>query len=760
MITLPVFAQIIPPRASPAPSSPQPSEAPIAASIPARRENRVSPLDLTGLYESVPDSTGKYSAVMLQLNQAGKMVAGWFVAPPAWMPNRSSPRSGAKDEWLMPPGVLLGLIGRPLAQGLQFFWTSAKSGVTRPEDLLDNFTEDPPDILANVGRGARDGILKPTLRDGELESIYLMFHADLLGGADILTSPKAERFVRVKTTPRVSNFMRTHLPKQMQEALLSEQICPLPTNFVDAARAHLAPFDDPASVPPVAKLIEAWRQASDKPTRKTKRSQIEAAAVEAVLDLKASAAYRTTYERQLRAHMASFTLTVGSEKKTYLEWYQAVLAEEMDELDALRLEGKKLDDPPLVTTFRRVGITPSGHYAYTLSFAPLPVPGLGKLLGQKLGPSFIAHVGFAVVKVTIKKELLIYEKGLDGKIKLVDGKPAVQQRILLPFDSDKWFAGIYVDAGVGLGWAETPVTTPGGSPESKTKRTGNLGQIEFQTNIAIDSLKEFQYAYFGTGVVRGPGIVVGNFVSLDLLDSKYIEIRLQNNIVLSTVQEKQKFSPPKIPKWGDAAKGKQYIEGWTNAKLAPRLFDLSVGWGMLFELPGIAHTIKNTEFEPRDKTVSNKGDAAKQMFFRVQSADLDQFDTRSPSSLFKPRDVLEAFLATERMLFTTGDARVRVWGYASPEHTAQHNLGLSQQRADAVALAIKDAFGPALKVQEIQSKGLGEEIALRDEPGLLNPPDPIGDWGKKRPTQEAKWPRWRRVDLEIEGLVMVRLQGS
>jgi|GEM_PF-6398162 len=101
-----------------------------------------------------------------------------------------------------------------------------------------------------------------------------------------------------------------------------------------------------------------------------------------------------------------------------------------------------------------------------------------------------------------------------------------------------------------------------------------------------------------------------------------------------------------------------------------------------------------------------------------------------------------------------------VRGFASPEHTAQYNLDLSQRRADAVVLAIRDAFGAALQVDPIPAKGLGEEFALRNDPSLLNPPDPLGYWAERHPEQRAKWPQWRRVDLEIEGIVLARFRTA
>jgi hypothetical protein len=57
----------------------------------------------------------------------------------------------------------------------------------------------------------------------------------------------------------------------------------------------------------------------------------------------------------------------------------------------------------LIDTFRRVGITPSGQYAYTFSFSSLPFHDLGTRLSSS---KLIAHLGLTVFKLSIKKELV------------------------------------------------------------------------------------------------------------------------------------------------------------------------------------------------------------------------------------------------------------------------------------------------------------------------------------------------------------------
>ncbi|MEO7041877.1 MAG: hypothetical protein ABI035_06435, partial [Gemmatimonadaceae bacterium] len=63
---------------------------PIATTTPVAEQRTKAP-DLTGLYEHIPTNadgstpTTKNSAVLLQINQAGRAIVGWFSRPPSFV---------------------------------------------------------------------------------------------------------------------------------------------------------------------------------------------------------------------------------------------------------------------------------------------------------------------------------------------------------------------------------------------------------------------------------------------------------------------------------------------------------------------------------------------------------------------------------------------------------------------------------------------------------------------------------------------------
>lgn len=735
--------------------------------------DRKSAVDVTGYYESLPLSPVENAAIMLQLNQVGKILVGWFSAPPFWIPNRSDTKcqEPSKNAYSIHPGVLWCWITRPLSEGLQFLWINEVGNISTQEGLLQEFRIDPADILSS--NNAKDGFLKVVFQDGEVDSLYLTFVPSESNASRLEQSPKADKFIRTKPTARSSNFLRQWLPQQMQEYLLSEQICPIPSTYIDIALSSLAPFDNSSALSPVTTLFQEWRTANDDTTRKIKRENIANILSSALLDKRAFQTYHVSYNMRVRAHLYSRSLVIKDEKKTYLQWYQALLGEELDERENLQKLGKDIKNitSSLINACEQFGIAPARNqeFAYTLSFKSMSIPGMGAL-SKKPNFKFIVHIGISGFIVTIKKERVTYETGSDGLTKRVNGIPVVASRSSI-WDTSSMpsggFAGVYGDTGAGINFGvEDSINSDNGIPvdekhikgDSKSKKTGKLKGMEFRSSISIDKPTEFEYARFSIAAVRAPGIAVGNFGSIDLFTSKYIEFRLTNNIVLSTVEENGfKLTPPSIPGLRDLFSAGKFIKDWKSSKVSARLLDLSLGWGIvLVNLPSAMKpfAIESIQYpEERDKKV--KAYKLQEAFFKVDSADLDQ---SSNLSSFTPRVILETFLSCERALFTNGDSSIRSFGYASPENTTEYNLELSQKRADAIVQGIKDAFGNLLQSTSITAKGLGEEAGLRTDRSLLNPPNPIGNWALSNPQQVQKWSFWRRVDIEVEGIVIARFQ--
>jgi hypothetical protein len=142
------------------------------------------------------------------------------------------------------------------------------------------------------------------------------------------------------------------------------------------------------------------------------------------------------------------------------------------------------------------------------------------------------------------------------------------------------------------------------------------------------------------------------------------------------------------------------------------------------------------------------------VLFDVDSATLDPVN----------RGWMETRLAIDRALFEAAGGGGTAEGYASPEATEDHNQKLSEMRAQAVVQATKDALGQALVVP-LTPTGKGEGRAIKA--GLLNPPDPPtspAQWPSAKQKQLAveqrtSWPSWRKVDLTVNGLLVVRVMG-
>jgi outer membrane protein OmpA-like peptidoglycan-associated protein len=128
------------------------------------------------------------------------------------------------------------------------------------------------------------------------------------------------------------------------------------------------------------------------------------------------------------------------------------------------------------------------------------------------------------------------------------------------------------------------------------------------------------------------------------------------------------------------------------------------------------------------------------------------------SAKLMARDEFELRLAVDRRLFTHGEAVAAASGFASPEGRPDYNMSLSQARASAIIQAVRDAFGEALALTKIRGLASGEEAALRA--GLLDPPGKT-DGERDRILREAasEWPKWRKVELRVEGLLVASVMG-
>jgi len=121
----------------------------------------------------------------------------------------------------------------------------------------------------------------------------------------------------------------------------------------------------------------------------------------------------------------------------------------------------------------------------------------------------------------------------------------------------------------------------------------------------------------------------------------------------------------------------------------------------------------------------------------VAHFDPDEYSLNEPG-----RQSIRHFCAINRATLERSDTRLRIHGYTDTTSTAEHNQQLSQLRADEVRRMVLSivTWTPRPADQNIQAIAHGQ-----------GPAQAAGSSGRDA--------EWRRVDLELNGRVVFRLQG-
>ncbi|MEO7042606.1 MAG: hypothetical protein ABI035_10130, partial [Gemmatimonadaceae bacterium] len=669
--------------------------------------------------------TTKNSAVLLQINQAGRAIVGWFSRPPSFVSDlaQTVSRAGNDNKLLMPSGVFFGNWDDQSNAGVPIVWWKGKYEKVNsldPDVAFSEFQADPGNSMLSSGRLQLD----PNLGDQPFLMVNVKF--------DALAS-RFDRFQRVKLTARVSTLNLQFFAPKLRRMLEAETIAYAPSTYLDQLCARVAPVGTPGA-PPSKALLEAYRASSglaNKPDRENVAYTLPGPI--------GTPEQNAAVGRRLKAQMAAHVLTIGGETKSYLDWYRDVLAAELDDIatnpDA-SIQATMVEQSIVKRRMTAAGIDVLGDFCYTIKF---------ESTGAE--PMIIIKVGVYAFLATIKKDRIAYKRDSAHRI-IFDGTGAPSYSVTgNVFDSaqnpagpKRGYIGAFVDVGIGLGFS------------LKVLGAGNgLGEMTFLSSQDLN-FEEFKDAKFAVAQVAGPTASMGNFITMDSFKSTYVELTLADGRVLATTMTKHfEISPPSLPKPSDLRDPAKYIDKWFAAKLEGKVFDLSEGFGGFALAPAgdITHPVRVQLPDPEAATQAATTRTI-DTYFSVNSANINKFDANGIS----PRYSLEVFLAIDRALFTVADLRLRVWGYASPEYTVPYNLGLSQARAAAVMQAVRDAFGPLLTVQDVVVTGLGEAPA---EKNGLHDPETTPDFNTKYAYEKAKWPDWRRVDLEVEGTIIARM---
>ncbi len=712
--------------------------------------------DLTGLYEAYPyDENGKETKsfdydppLMVHINQAGNALVGWFSPP--------NDNNGAKKS--TPPAVL------PTAAGC--FFSTAKPG---PNGRLCEW------FVQAGGKPARnetDPDSKPTslkimnlkIEDGPADDVAIgitMTFEDRLTSGGALQSATL-RLRRTGTSTRIPFYCLQpyltdidHQPDlakvEFAREVVQDQIEVLPMTWWDRLSRRVSTELLPK--------IQQWSDTggfgggkpSDKATARDAVSQVLISLVpNPTHSNEAAARYRVICARVRALFQATDVQISNGVTHSALEWLQLMVDDQITEVVKRKRDqtpnitptdvwGSPTDKTNIEEGFKTFQITPSGEFVYTMKFFTV---------GGAL-PTVLCVGGYGFL-LRIAKEKI--------------GKDAGGTETRTPDTSEGWagaehveFAGAIAQAGAGAGFDFKKL-------KGKAKNLSDVpGDIEFRTCVDIGSVNDFDGASFSVNALKiGAGswiIGKGAFVN-----SAFVQFSLSNGVVLDTVVDAsmqvkaafnwdkikdaiEKKQPRTVKDFKDAAEDIaipeatliQYV--WSGGKLLLKSKDLG-------KAPPIAAAAVTARQVARQSRV---------MLFDEDSATLSDVN----------RGWVEAQLATDRALFEAPGGSGTSEGYASPEATVDHNQKLTEMRAEAIVLAVKDAFGD-VSVIPIKPTGYGEEPATDSKRGaLLNPPDPPktafslskDDQDRLHFEERRYWPGWRRVDLTVNGLLVLRVMG-
>ncbi len=710
--------------------------------------------DLTGLYEAEP--IGAFDAsqdppMMVHIHQAGHSLVGWF-SPPRGTLN--------KDQKPLPSGLpqtpgCFESYEPPDATGARTIeWFEGK----RPKPDLDPTlnVSDPDDLNSTdaIEGGTHPGQLKivgkfaPNDLTQEIELTFF----DVPPKASGVPAPKPVKLLlkRVGVRARLPFYILKDFrnfdpndPKKndLGAAMVAEQVTPIPLSFwtrrIDRIEADLTP------------IANRFIAAGNDGVRKIEPREAAANLMTELLGPPLTAADRVDAAQKLRALLNATKLKVADGGTVEaIALLNAMVASEMD---AARKNpaNSKLSDQELYRTFvdkgfQTLGIgNDGGRIFYTLTFKSKDAP---------IKSKYVIQFGLSAFELTIKKEIEVEVKDATGTVKTVRKPDGTAGWI---GSEEKKFFGLYGEGGVAAGWDFANMKLKSGKPGAKP------GTVEIQSFLDIPSVSDFDGADFSVTALK-LGSLSTPVGGVKLIDSAFLQFHLPaSNGFLDAVVEtnfdiSSKFDKDTLKTAFDAAKK----ETPDLKELVPSasIISLTQGWGKIFLNPD-----KVAPPPPREQTTEEAKRQVKRttpVTFDVDSAELTPFQRR----------YFEWMLAMDRALYTSADGDLVATGFASPEASKDHNLKLSQARAFTVMQAVQDAFGADLTITDINRRvdGLGEDPG--EDPvkgdGLLDPEagPPQGmtqDQFKSQILKEQKgfWPRWRRVDLLVNGVVSVRVMG-
>ncbi|WP_414474945.1 hypothetical protein [Microvirga sp. M2] len=621
-----------------------------------------------------------------------------------------------------------------------------------------------------------------------------------------------ERLERVSTVARIPWAVIGQQAEPLRGALIAHHVAPLPSRWIRKLLQNIVPitefnvFDTPSSQrPAVDSTIEQWQTGIG--------TQIKAVARERVLRslidvhstiLRLNLPMHRSQIRDLIVAQAQLgtkvTLTAaGRLERSYYEIYCDMIAEEL--LEAPGSAPDFLRPVAKVGTFPVI-VDPSRNVRYVVSFeeSKVPLPGFlpqADLLKVTLpipGEPTVALFDMKVARQIVELETKDGSPGVDT----ISGLPKVK-RLIEEIDL--------------TGKASATALHTVGVVSFGIRGSGKPPTVALQ--IASTDLT---YADFGGGYLHFvnatvlPKVSLGNVAAIAPAGSGFLWMTLprRNDMeVWGSVTELPTLGSGVVEKGKaalgaglkatdsleDARKAWDALSGFKKESMPladglgrlqaniKELISLRIGYGRVWT--GSAGRANPTPDPLRPKPLVYGDDDVQSLRGTSAWFERDDFSlstivqargqTVDKGWMMKGRDNIEIFAALGLAVLLHPRARISVKGYASPEGPAgpqprgehdPYNRDLSEDRAQAVAQALADALAlypegswPGLDGLDIQALG---ELPAREQGGLLDPPSTLNEpvfiaWCRSHPDEVTKWPMWRKVEVEVMGLGLLRV---
>lgn len=590
----------------------------------------------------------------------------------------------------------------------------------------------------------------------------------------------------------------------LRQALIAAHICVVPeSHLLKILRMGTklfiyGPAGQEADTPPeTEKGLNDWLKATTPATRRLARTAVLSTLNAMHVEI---ARLPFAYHREsVRDLFIDNARKIFKGEETYYDLYVQILDEEFREHPASAVSF--LQPTLRWGTFPTVS-NDSQSFRYTITLLPVPYLDLPKT-GLPINGTM------ALFNVKCEKVEFELDKDNHKKIDPISGNPVVKKVVEMLYDSEKQTSSMQLVAVTGA-FGISPTNVPAavelfslngdlkyehfrnatfsfvwiqGTPKVKIGPYAELKPLA--TGFFDITLPEKNNLELWGSVTQLPGLA---FKLTDNAKSTFETFSTAPKTV-SDVVKKGSFVQPYIKdvvEKGPAAAAESWLDSLRLKNLKEQfktIFTATMGVGHIISPQSFRTPSTNTFTAPKPTIEDTHTLASSRImsFFQRDSADFSEI-VQSPERdnivrLLTARDLIEFFLAIHLELVMSPRSTIKLVGHASPEGPVgplpagqydPYNDTLSEARTYAVQYALLDAMEifPGTAWGTVYLDWQGEKVArdyLTQGGGGLSDPPSTGNtavfrhWLKTHQAEVEQWPFWRRVDMDVDGIILLRL---